>query len=57
MDYSEQLENGRLIGQTWKSTTDYEFRLSYLKKLTQDINDIIFAQNYLIEKIELYNLD
>ena len=57
MDYSEQHENGKRIRQTWKSTTDYEFRLSYLKKLTQDINDIIFAQNYLIEKIELYDFD
>jgi hypothetical protein len=37
---------------SWKHSTHHKFRLSYIKKLVQEIDDIILAQDYLIEKLK-----
>ena len=52
LDYSERTEDGSLISKTWTSLTEYEFRLSYLKKLATNLSDIILAQENLIERLE-----
>lgn len=57
MDYSEEFENGKRISRMWKSVTSNEFRLSYLKKLSVNLSDIIFAQNHLIKKFEEFNIE
>ena len=55
MDYKEEFRDGTRIARSWKSVTDNEFRLSYLKKLSVNLSDIILAQNHLIVRIEEYN--
>ena len=57
MDYTEEFDNGIRMSRTWSSVTKHEFRLSYLKKLSVSLSDIILAQNHLIKRIEEYNLN
>ena len=57
MDYSEEFENGKMMLRTWKSVTHNEFRLSYLKKLSTNLSDIILAQEHLIKRFEDYNFE
>lgn len=57
MDYTQEVENGIQISQSWKSITEHEFRLSYLKRLTERVSDIILTQDYLIKKLEEFDLE
>lgn len=57
MDYSEEFENGQRMSRIWKSVTHNEFRLSYLKKLSVSLSDIILAQESLIKRYEVHNIE
>lgn len=47
-------------GSTFKTTTSHkthEFRLTYIKKLVRDINDIIIAQEAAIKRLKNFDFD
>jgi hypothetical protein len=56
--YDEEINNnGEKISKTWTSSNQHEFRLTYIKKLVENIGDIITAQDYLISKLEEHTFD
>ena len=57
LDYSEERLIGGLMSQSWRSVKSYEFRLSYIKKLVENLNDIIYTQEFLIEKLKEHVFD
>lgn len=57
LDYQEEKENDEVITQIWSSTTQYSFKLSYIKKLTETLNDITTAQCSLLLRLEDFEQD
>jgi len=55
LDYSEEKENGEIISRQWASKKTTEFRLSYIKKLVDKVEEILLIENYLIKKMEDYD--
>jgi len=44
----EEMENGK----RWSSVRNHTFKLAFIKKQVQIIDDLILAQDYLIDKLE-----
>lgn len=57
LDYKEEFEHGLGVTQTWKSKKHNEFRLTYFKKLVDNVEEIILIQHNLREELEKYNFD
>jgi len=55
LDYSEEIQNGKRISQQWRSKKSTEFRLSYIRKLVDNVEEILLIEDYLIKKIEDYD--
>lgn len=55
LDYKEEKENGKIITRQWASKTNSEFKLSFIKKLVENVQEILQLEDYLIEKIEDHN--
>ena len=50
--YEEEKDaNGLIENKSWASKTRHEFRLSYIQKLVENVEDIITVQNYFINKL------
>ena len=57
LDYNEEFGEDVRINQIWSSMKKNEFRLSYIKTLIENVNDVIKLQNHLIHKLENHNFD
>lgn len=55
LDYSEKKENGNRISRQWSSCKTTEFRLSYLRKQVDHVEEILLVEDYLIQKFEDYD--
>ncbi|MFH6989249.1 hypothetical protein ACHRVW_16025 [Flavobacterium collinsii] len=54
LDYSEKIYNGRR-DRMWGSNKSKEFRLSYIRKLVDHVEEILLIEDYLIKKFEDYD--
>jgi hypothetical protein len=52
MTYSEKTNKSNATFKIWTSNKIHKFRLSYIKKLIRNIEDIIISQDFLIKKLE-----
>ncbi|UUF15167.1 MULTISPECIES: hypothetical protein [Flavobacterium] len=43
---------GAITAKSWKSVTTTEFRLTYIRKQVDHVEEIILSQNFLIKKLE-----
>lgn len=57
IQYDDKKEDERIISQEWSSSKPHEFRLTYVKKLIQNLNDIIDCQDYFINKLKIHNFE
>lgn len=57
IQYDNTKEDERVTSQEWSSTKPYEFRLTYIKKLIRNIDDIIDCQDYFIKKLEMHTFE
>jgi len=48
----EQQKSGRKI---WGKVTHHEFRLSYIRKQVEQVEDVIYIQDKLLELLEDYD--
>ena len=55
LDYSEERQNGERVSRLWGSKKSTEFRLSYIRKLVDNVEEILLIEDYLIKKIEDYD--
>lgn len=55
LDYSEEKENGKIISRQWTSKRNTEFRLSYIRKLVENVEEILLIEDYLLRKLEDYD--
>jgi len=55
LDYSEKKENGNRISRLWGSNKSTEFRLSYIRKQVDHVEEILLIEDYLIKKFEDYD--
>lgn len=55
LDYSEEKVEGKIVSQLWGSKKSTEFRLSYIRKLVDNVEEIILIEDYLLKKIEDYD--
>lgn len=55
LDYSEERQNGERVSRLWGSKKNTEFRLSYIRKLVDNVEEILLIEDYLIKKIEDYD--
>lgn len=55
IQYDDIKEDEIIIQQEWASSKSHEFRLAYIKKIIQDLDDIINSQDYLIQKLRIHN--
>lgn len=54
--YEEEKE-GDKISKLWTSSNKHEFKLTYIKKLVENIGNIITEQDYLIRKLDGHNFE
>lgn len=57
IQYIESKEKGKVISRGWSNMKTREFRLTYIKKQIEIINDIITAQEFFIRKLENHDFD
>lgn len=57
LDYKEEKENGKVITIQWASMKNNEFKLSFIKKLVENVQEILQLEDDLLEKIENHNYD
>jgi len=55
LDYKEEKENGKVITRQWASMKNNEFKLSFIKKLVENVQEILQLEDDLLEKIENHN--
>lgn len=55
LDYSKEMENGRVVSEYWTSKKSTEFRLSYIRKLVDNVEEILLIEDYIIKKMEDYD--
>lgn len=55
LDYSEERQNGVRVSRLWGSKKSTEFRLSYIRKLVDNVEEILLIEDYLIKKFEDYD--
>jgi hypothetical protein len=55
LDYSEEFENGIRTTRTWLPNKKTYIRLSYMRKIVDNVEDIIKIENYLLKKLEDYD--
>ena len=57
IQYESIQEGEMIVSQEWSSSKPQEFRLTYIKKLIKNLDDIICCQDYFIEKLKMHTFD
>lgn len=55
LDYTEKYQDGKRITRSWGNAKSREFRLSYLRKLVENVEEIILMQNHLLKRLNEFN--
>lgn len=55
LDYKEEIQNGERVSRIWTNNKSTEFRLTYIRKLVDNVEEILLMEDYLIKKFKDYD--